>query len=114
MRTTDDNKGKKGSAYIHRKCVDLNDLLTRESTHKSSFIIEKTIILDDGEWDDFISDFSAYLDFITANKELMFEDTNGVWHCIYVTKENINCGVLIESEGYSYGKYMAYIQETSQ
>src|SRR5512137_2590 len=108
MKTTDDNKGKTGEAFIHRKCIDLNDLLARESEYKSRFVIEKTIILDDGEWDDFISDFFASLDFVIANRDLMFQDTNDVWHCIYVTKVNLNCGVLIESEGYDYARYAAF------
>ena len=48
-------------------------------------------------------------DFIKENKEHMFIDENGVWNAILVTANEIDYGILVQSEGYDYARYAAFI-----
>ena len=40
--------------------------------------------------------------------DLMCEK-DGVWHCLLVTGEGMEDGVLVESEGSSYARYAAFV-----
>ena len=52
-------------------------------------------------------------DFIKENIELMYCDNEGTFHCILVTSEKHDFGILVESEGYHYARYTAYLPKTS-
>ena len=43
------------------------------------------------------------------NKDKMYEDKDGYWHCIYVVSDDFDYGILIESEGSDYPRYTAYL-----
>jgi len=57
-------------------------------------------------------DFSEHLylnyDFIKENAEMMYVKDN-VRQCILVTGEGVDEGILVESEGYSYARYSAFV-----
>lgn len=76
---------------------------------EDEFIIEKEVRLQKGEFDDFIQSPLEDIYFIAENKESMYVDDNGVFHCIFVTSSEHDFGVLIESEGYNYARYTAYL-----
>ena len=73
-----------------------------------SFVIEKSIILDKDAFDSFIHNPLNDYDFIKENVELMHCDNENVFHCILVTSEEHDFGILVESEGYHYARYSAY------
>lgn len=91
------------TANFMRK-ADARDLLPTEV-----FVVRKTVILDVLEFEAFKHRSLLDYDFIAKNKDLMYVDKNGVWNCIFVTTEEANYGFLIESEGYDYARYMAFI-----
>lgn len=70
-------------------------------------IIEKTVIMEPKEFDEFTSDFLSDRKFITDNLDRMFIDENGIWHCIEITSPQSRYNVLVESEGYDYARYTA-------
>lgn len=76
-------------------------------------VVEKEIILSNEEFAEFEEDLFEDRQFIEYNKELMFIDKNGVWHCIMVKSNNMACnyGILVEAEGYNYPRYAAFYQE---
>ena len=41
----------------------------------------------------------------------MFNDENGVWNAILVTAKEIDYGILVQSEGYDYARYTAFISK---
>ena len=71
-------------------------------------VVEKVVVLPKEEYIRFTERLLADYDFIKENVDLMREE-NGVWHCLLVTGEGINEGVLVESEGSSYARYSAFV-----
>lgn len=51
-----------------------------------------------------LQDFPA----VTAHKDLMFQDNNRVFHCIFIFCNDYDFGFLVESEGYDYMRYVSY------
>lgn len=42
----------------------------------------------------------------------MSRDECGVYHCIFITSDEHDFGILVESEGYKYARYTAYLSKT--
>jgi len=79
---------------------------------QDSFVIEKTVIVEKELFECFIHDPLNDYDFIKDNVELMYCDKDEVFHCIFVTSEEHDFGILVESEGYHYARYAAYLLKT--
>ena len=88
--------------FIRKACHE-------ELIPQDEFVIEKEIVLDESAFEEFINNPLGYYDFIKENNNLMYCDTYGVYHCIYVTSKEHDFGILIESEGYHYARYTAYL-----
>jgi len=82
---------------------------TYELIPKDEFIIEKTIDLDKDLFEIFIHNPLIDYEFIKDNVDLMYCDKNEVFHCIFVTSDAHDFGILVESEGYHYARYTAYL-----
>ena len=78
---------------------------------QDEFIIEKEIVLDKKDFDKFLNHPLDDYDFIKENVELMYCDKENVYHCIFVTSNEDDFGILIESEGYHYARYAAFISK---
>jgi hypothetical protein len=76
---------------------------------KEEFIIAKTIVLDKDLFEIFIHNLLDDYEFIKDNVDLMFCDKNEVFHCIFVTSDSHDFGILVDSEGYYYARYTAYL-----
>lgn len=85
----------------------------REIKPMDTFVIEGTVYLEPEEFYHFKNNLLEDYDFIRANCRKMYRDTNGVWHCILVTTEEADHGILVEAEGYSYARYSAYINKSN-
>lgn len=78
---------------------------------KNEVKIEKVITLQINEFRNFEDRLLDNYDFIAENKELMYIDEDGVWHAILITAKEVDYGILVESEGYDYARYAAYISK---
>ncbi len=78
----------------------------------SEFKVEKVIILPENDYLYFTENLMKQYDFIEKNVELMYEQS-GMWHCILVTGEGMDEGVLVESEGSAYARYSAFVPSIS-
>ncbi|WP_283608445.1 DUF6329 domain-containing protein [Faecalispora anaeroviscerum] len=72
-------------------------------------VIEKIIDLSTQKYDAFSKNMLADYDFIRDNIDLMFCDEQGAYHCLLVTSKDRPDGILLESEGYSYGRYSGFL-----
>ena len=76
---------------------------------QDEFVIEKEVVIDKDLFECFIKDPLNDYDFIIENLEHMYCDQDGVFHFIFVTSNSHDFGILVESEGYHYGRYTAYL-----
>ena len=78
---------------------------------QDEFIIEKVVKLKKEEFENLLKEPLADRDYVKENKELMYEDKDGYWHCIFVVADEYDYGILIESEGSDYPRYAAYLSK---
>lgn len=76
---------------------------------EDEFIVVREIVIPLKQFDKFINRMLDDYDFIEENKDLMYIDEHGVWHAIFVTAEEMDYGILIQSEGYNFARYSAYL-----
>ncbi len=76
---------------------------------QDEFVIEKEIVIDSDLFESFIQDPLNDYDFIKENIDIMYCDNEGTFHCIFVTSDKHDFGILVESEGYHYARYTAYL-----
>lgn len=74
----------------------------------SPCVVEKTVELSEDWFDHFSQSLLNDYDFIIENIDHMYQDNNGVNHCLLVLSEGRDDGILVESEGSSYARYSAY------
>lgn len=84
----------KTKAIFHRKVDDFEP---------KNCVIEKIISLSTHDFDAFSKNMLTDYDFIKDNIDLQYCDNNGVFHCLLVVGEDRKDGILVESEGSSYG-----------
>lgn len=77
------------------------------------FEVSKTIQLPAEVFEDVLKNPIQDYDFIRENIDLMRSDNNGVYHCLLLTGEGRNDGLLVESEGYGYCRYASYVPDAS-
>ena len=72
-------------------------------------VIEKVVELSQEEYWQFYNNLLDDQTFIEENKDCMYQDEHGTMHCLLVMGENMEDGVLVESEGLSYARYAAVL-----
>ena len=77
---------------------------------EDDFVIETVVELPISKFNKFLDDMLADYDFIEEHKNLMYVDENNIWHAIYVTAKGIDYGILVQSEGYGYARYSAFLR----
>lgn len=75
-------------------------------------MVEKTIVLPEGEYQHFTKNLLKEYDFIRKNTDLMYE-SDGVLHCLLVAGRESREGILVDSEGSGYARYSALIPDAS-
>jgi hypothetical protein len=93
-------------ANFIRKATN-NELIPQDE-----FIIEKEILLEPREFNRFIDEPLSDYEFIKNNIDLMYCDNLDVFHCLFVTSDEHDFGILVESEGYQYARYTAYLPKS--
>lgn len=80
-------------------------------------VVEKTIELSKEEYAYFKNHLMEDYDFLVFNRDEMYQDNNGIRHCLLVLGEGSHDGILVEAEGASYARYTAslpYARELMQ
>jgi len=100
-------------AVFTRKSIDIEEVRERAGREepKCEYVIEKVIELPENDYLAFANDLLKDSAVIKANNGLMFVDADGVWHCILVKAKGGSDGILVESEGYDYARYTAYLPD---
>lgn len=75
----------------------------------SPCVVDKTVELSADAYAHFCRNLLADYDFIKDNVDTMYQDEDGVSHCLLVLGEGQEDGVLVESEGSSYARYSAVL-----
>lgn len=75
----------------------------------SPCVVEKTVELSADWFEHFSQNLLNDYDFILENIDHMYQDNNGVNHCLLVLCEGRDDGIIVESEGSSYARYSAYL-----
>ena len=93
--------------------------MTASFHHKESYIecspctVEKVIEMSGEEFVSFQNNLLSEHEFIKENNDLMYNDEDGD-HCILVIGKGYDDGILVDSEGFSYARYAAYIPNARQ
>jgi hypothetical protein len=91
---------------------ELKELTKKYEGEKVFFKIEKEIALEDEEYEKFTKIILARHDFIIENKDLMYIDEEGRWHCILIKSKDRYDGILIQGDGYEKPAFAAYLNRT--
>lgn len=78
------------------------------------FDVRMTVELSTTDFDRYSRELLYDQPFISDNKDQMWIDHDGCYHCILVHDSENNRGFLVESEGYDYARYIAYVQDTRE
>ena len=71
--------------------------------------VEKIIRLTEQDFNYFSKNMLNDYKFINDHQQLMYEDKNGIQHCLLVIGDEHDEGILIQSEGFSYARYWALL-----
>lgn len=77
-------------------------------------MVEKVIEISQAEFSALCNGLLEDKDYISKYKDLMRVDNNGITHCLLVLGSDTEDGILINSEGYNYARYSAYIPNIRQ
>lgn len=100
-------------AAFFRRAVSAETLMEAPPSGMDSFHMEKVVVLSDPEYQAF-KDGGLLQDqiYLFDNIDRMYFDPGErCWHCLLVKGETGKDGVLVESEGYSYARYAAFVPD---
>ena len=89
--------------------VDWSIIVKERDIAESLVIIEKRITINDEEYESLRQNFFEDRQYITENSDIMYFKDNE-YHCILVTAEGEDSGIIIESEGCDYARYAAVVK----
>ncbi len=79
----------------------------------NEFVVEKTIPLSADMFESVLRAPMENYSFLREHTDLMHCDENHVFHCLLLTGEGRNDGILVESEGAAYCRYAAHVPDVS-
>lgn len=95
---------------MNNKLIINTNLLRKELEFKTkSCAVEKAIAVSHAEFDNLKRHPLQDNDLIAENADLMYCDSNDIYHCLLIYDEDQGDGLLIEAEGSSYARYAQYI-----
>lgn len=96
--------------------MKINVPLRRKDTEieTSPCMVEKTVELSADWFDHFSQNLLNHYDFILENTDCMYQDKDGMNHCLLVLGEGRDDGILVEAEGSSYARYSAFVPNARQ
>lgn len=72
-------------------------------------VIEAVEVLSHDRFEAFSRQLLQDTDFIAVHKSAMYIDENDVRHCLLVLDEAYDNGILVDSQGYNYARYAAWM-----
>ena len=95
---------------MNEKLIINTNLLRKESEFKTkSCAVEKAIAVSHAEFENLKRHPLQDNNLIAENTDLMYCDSDDIYHCLLIYDEEQGDGLLIESEGSSYLRYAQYI-----
>lgn len=95
---------------MNEKLIINTNLLRKESEFKTkSCVVEKAIAVSHAEFENLKRHPLQDNNLIAENTDLMYCDSDDIYHCLLIYDEEQGDGLLIESEGSSYLRYAQYI-----
>ncbi len=96
--------------------MKINVPLRRKDTdiETNQCVVEKTVELPAEQFDYFSENLLNDYDFILENTDCMYQEQNGINHCLLVLGEGRDDGILVESEGSAYARYSAFVPNARQ
>ncbi len=70
-------------------------------------VIDHIEIMDENEYGEFSSNLLKNRDFITSRKDVMYKDSTGQFHVILVLDKDNGDGIIVDSQGADYPRYVA-------
>lgn len=81
---------------------------------KARFKITKVIELPKEQYRRYMNELLRDVSFISRNvSDMGFDGKTETFLCLFVTCRDVNTGLLVESEGFGYARYAAFIPEKS-
>ncbi|OQB12227.1 MAG: hypothetical protein BWY15_02275 [Firmicutes bacterium ADurb.Bin193] len=106
-----------GKAYFVRNARTIDDLKNHrkkcieKNSEGNPYVIEKIIELSEIDFENFSTDLLTDRQFIEDNIDMMFSDTQNVWHCLLIVpKGRRDTGILVESKKNVYAMYSAVVE----
>lgn len=94
--------------YFFRNIKNIGELEKLSNDRKiknEKYVIVRTILLEDNEFDIFVNSLNKNQPFLYEYINEMSIDNNGIWKCILVKSKNKS--ILVQNDGYSYCKFTA-------
>ena len=103
------------TACFYRKAASVRDLLDKAPfPEKARFKITKVIELPKEQYRRYRNELWRDVSFLSRNESNMrFDEKSETFLCLFVTCRDANTGLLVESEGFGYARYAAFIPEKS-
>lgn len=99
---------------FHRKPSSLAELKAfKRDQEADKFIVEKIIELSPEQFLHFTRNLISDSPIIEQNQKSMWHD-GSLWHCLLVRGAGVSESVLVESEGYRYARYCAFVPDYSK
>lgn len=103
---------KQTTARFFRKPTHVTDLQDDTVFIKPApFQIVREVILPEAQYRRFQTNLLANAPFITARTALTGYDESTGFRCLLVTSRKRQDGILVDSEGYGYARYAAYVRD---
>lgn len=99
-----------------RKAETLEEVQRRSANNPpQAFQVERTILLTTADYMQFVANLMQDHYILFANTDKMwYEPETKCWHCVLVTSPDAPEGILVESEGFAYARYTAFVPDTSE
>lgn len=103
------------TACFYRKAASVRDLLDKAPfPEKARFKITKVIELPKEQYRRYRNELWRDVSFLSRNESNMrFDGKTETFLCLFVTCRDANTSLLVESEGFGYARYAAFIPEKS-
>lgn len=100
---------------MNNKLVINTNLLRKESEFKTrTCVVEKAIAVSHAEFENLKRHPLQDNDLIAENTDLMYCDSDDIYHCLLIYDEEQGDGLLIEAEGSFYARYAQYIPKARE
>ena len=100
---------------FHRKISSLTEILQLPRNREDdAFVVEKIVELSSGDFAYFSKHLLNDMPFLPYSDERLETLKDGAWHCLLVHDAANNRGFLVDSAGYKYARYAAYVQDTRE